>query len=531
MRIVQSAWACNQPNLLTTNSGWLAPEYNLMGWALSCLQLKQYHKDVILYSDSVSAKILIDTLQLPYSEVVCNLDVLNTYHPQLWALPKIYTYSQQEKPFLHVDGDVFIWKKFDDDLLKSNLIAQNVESATKYYEKIMQSLESSLTYFPQEIIVERELKNPILAYNAGIFGGTDISFFKEYTGKAFEFVDKNIANLSKINVTNFNIFFEQYLFYCLIKKNKLNVGVLIPEIIGDNQYKGFGDFARVPYEKHYLHLLGVYKKREFICKQMANRLRQDYPLYYYRIIELFKKQKTPLFKDYYYFLHDYSQKELISRYMRLKENYLTNNIGKINLDNKLQLPENITVNRLIKINKEVLLDKMQLKDLALFCRKINLIIKDKFSLISKDYLYARDSNANLYFQNLFDDVKNIYHKKIVADDSVKVLESKYEWSSFFEKKDNNKLNINSKPDKKAATIYTLVTPECDREGFSITTVDSLDIILLEILKETKTIHELLTELKAYFDEDELNKSQIEFEALIFGRIKMGIHVKSIRVLL
>ena len=72
MRIIQSSWACNQPDLLTTNAGWLAPEYNLMSWTLSCLQLKQYYSEVVLYCDSVSAKTLIDVLQLPYSDVVCN---------------------------------------------------------------------------------------------------------------------------------------------------------------------------------------------------------------------------------------------------------------------------------------------------------------------------------------------------------------------------------------------------------------------------------------------------------------------------
>lgn len=53
------------------------------------------------------------------------------------------------------------------------------------------------------------------------------------------------------------------------------------------------------YYPEYLHLLGSYKRNDFVCKQMANRLRQDYPEYYYRIIELFKKNKVPLIKDYY----------------------------------------------------------------------------------------------------------------------------------------------------------------------------------------------------------------------------------------
>lgn len=366
MRIIQSAWSCKQPDLLTTNSGWLAPEYNLMAWTLSCMQLKKYYSDVVLYCDSVSAKMLIDILQLPYSEVICNLDVLNKYHSQLWALPKIYSYSQQEKPFLHVDGDVFIWKKFEENLTKGNLIAQNIEFSTDYYEKIMVTLEAGLTYFPKEILRERKLKNPILAYNAGIFGGTDISFFKKYTSEAFEFVDRNLNNLSKINVVNFNIFFEQYLFYCLAKEQRINVRVLKSNKIGDNQYKGFGDFARVPYEKQYLHLLGNYKKSEFICKQMANRLRQDYPHYYYKIIELFKVNRTPLFKDYYFFFDNNSQQELLSQYSKLKENYKKNDIVGLNNYPKLHLGKEVTVDSLLDKSIIKSLTNIQIKDLVFF---------------------------------------------------------------------------------------------------------------------------------------------------------------------
>jgi hypothetical protein len=119
IRSIQSFWSCNQTNLLSTNAGWLAPEYNLMGWTLSCLQLKQYFNEVVLYTDSIAARMLIDYLKLPYNEVICTMDALNHYNPELWALPKIYTYSVQQQPFLHVDGDVFIWERFDNDLLQA----------------------------------------------------------------------------------------------------------------------------------------------------------------------------------------------------------------------------------------------------------------------------------------------------------------------------------------------------------------------------------------------------------------------------
>ncbi|QSB26058.1 DUF6734 family protein [Flavobacterium sp. CLA17] len=525
MRIIQSAWACNKSDLLRNNSGWLSPEYNLISWTLSCLQLKQYYPELVLYCDSTYAKLFIDTLELPYSDVVCNLDILNKYHPQLWALPKIYSYAQQEKPFLHVDGDVFIWKKFEDRLLSSELITQNKEAATDYYEKIMISLEASLNYFPDEIQKERKSQKPILAYNAGIFGGSDISFFQEYASKAFEFVNKNVLNLPKINISSFNIFFEQYLFYCLTKKYNKKVNVLLSETIGDNQYKGFGDFARVPYEKQYLHLLGNYKRNEFVCKQMAPRLRQDYPEYYYRIIDLFKTNKLSLYNDYYN-LENITKDFLVQRYKRLNNNALAiekqEAVKAVSFDFKRDLRKEIG---------NIILNKEQFIDFEIFNSRINSIIKIDFLFISKDYLYARDCLANFYFQCLFEDKSDIYNKKIVRGDDYRIIKSDFNWSSFIEKQKDNKEYEFFKLEKSDAGISTLIVPECDQNKFSLTYIDELDLVILEILKTDKTIRELFDALEEYFDTDELFKIPAEFEKLIFGRIKLGIHVKSIKVII
>jgi hypothetical protein len=527
MRIIKSAWACSRPNLLTSNSGWLAPEYNLMSWALSCLQLKQYYPELVLYCDSVSARMLIDALQLPYSDVVCNLDSLNFYHPQLWALPKISAYSQQENSFLHVDGDVFIWKKFDDDLLKGDLIAQNIETASDYYNNIMHSLESGLNYFPPEITSERKSKKPMFAYNAGIFGGNDIAFFKEYTSKAFTFVDKNLYNLSNINVTNFNIFFEQYLFYCLTKKNNKKVNVLISEPIEDNRYRGFADFVRVPYEKDYLHLLGAYKRNEFVCRQMADRLRQDYPIYYYRIIELMKNNKIPLYKDYYSHLEKYNEKYLLKRYHLLKNSFL--NKERCDIKHAYKKPaKKVTYSYFTSDRQMLTLNEEQLQDLQVLVFRINEIRDIKFSNISVDSLYGRNCNSNYYFEYLFGNMGIIYEKKIIATENLELLETEYDWCLLREKSKKGITDIELLKTNFGSKI--IVVPECDNDGFSATAIDSLDNLLLKILSVEKTIQEVLDEIKKYFDEEELKKSSLEFKKLIFGRLKLGLHTKSIRVI-
>ena len=529
MRIIQSMWTANQADMLNNSFGWLSPEYHLMSWALSCLQLKQFYPKVILYADTTASKFLVDNLKLPYDEVVCNLDTLNHYDSRLWALPKIKAYSLQEKPFLHVDGDVFVWKKFEDDLLKSGLIAQNKDQIASF-EITMQSLESSFTYFPKEMSQDRQAKNPIQTYNAGIYGGSDIDFFQEYSQKAFEFVNKNIHHFSETDITEFNVIYEQYLFNCLAKSQNKKVNVLFSKTYKDDEYKGFGDFDMIPFEKQYIHLFSDYKKSESKCNQMANRLRLDYPEYYYRIIELFKKNKIPLYKNYYFF-DKYLEKDLVSKDLKLKAEFSNDSIEKHQKTAKTPSFIKVIWDAIIDINSRKLLDDKQLEDVALFCRKINRIAKDKFSLLSDDYLYGRDLNKTQYFQFLFEDLKSIYSKKIVADTIYEIIESDYDWSYYFEKNYNVRLNVNSLPSKEITTIHSLIIPECNDVGFTVSTLDDLDLVLLEILQNAKTINEFLEELKACFDEDDLNDSKAEYELLIFKKIKKGIHNKSIRVLL
>ncbi len=92
-----------------------------MGWALSCLQLRLLYQEVDLYCNSKAASLLKDQLGLPYTNVYETHNDLNLVNEKLWALHKIFTYSLQDDPFLHVDGDVFLFKELPDSLLGSEL--------------------------------------------------------------------------------------------------------------------------------------------------------------------------------------------------------------------------------------------------------------------------------------------------------------------------------------------------------------------------------------------------------------------------
>jgi len=526
MRIIQSMWTANQSVLLNNSFGWLSPEYHLMSWALSCLQLKQFYPKVILYSDTAASRMLIDNLKLPYDELVCNLDTLNHYDSKLWAVPKMKAYSLQESPFLHVDGDVFVWKKFDDSLLNSPLIAQNKDELTSFTEYI-QKLEANFSYFPNEIIEDRNLNHNVQTYNAGIYGGSDIDFFKEYTSKAFDFINKNKLHFKNTDITEINVIFEQYLFYCMAKSKNKKVSVLFPETYKKDEYKGFGDFDKIPFEKQFIHLLSDYKKSEAKCNQMAQRLRLDYPEYYYKIISLFKKNKIPMLKEYYFF--ETQKDSYLKNHLDLKESF-----GKRNLE--IFIPESYIKNKIeiktllwnLPLNN---LSNEQWKDLVLFVEEINLILVKEYSTISNDYLYARDIHLPSFNSILFENKNEVYNKRIAVANSYKIIRSQFNWCSFFEKNATSDLNLNDPPSRTASEIISVMIPECDTLGFSINAIDELELTILQLIGTGITLNELFNELKCYFDEEDLKDSSAEFEQLIFKKINNGFLNKSIQLII
>ena len=173
MKIVQSFWSGNQTDF-TNNYGWYSYKHHWMSWILSCHQLVKHHKEVELYTDCFGYEILITKLQLPYTKVHVVLDELNHYNKNLWAIAKIRTFQLQTEPFIHVDGDVFVWDSLIDKFENSNLITQNLEVTTDYYRERWNVIFPQLSFLPNEMINYHENKSN-LACNMGIIGGTILS--------------------------------------------------------------------------------------------------------------------------------------------------------------------------------------------------------------------------------------------------------------------------------------------------------------------------------------------------------------------
>ncbi len=210
MRIVQTFWTAGR-DPLEHPFGWSHPEYNLMSWALSCLSLREHYDEVALYTDQEGYDVLINKLHLPYTEVNVVYDK-NLCLPQHWAYAKIKTYSMQTKPFLHVDGDVYLPHPIPEDIANAPLVAQNREIGTHYYRSMIDRLLS----YPEIILpeyVQRGLAvQSVPSYNMGIFGGSDLDFIQRYCKEVEDFMQVNNMNDLSERVSNIdcNVFLSRY---------------------------------------------------------------------------------------------------------------------------------------------------------------------------------------------------------------------------------------------------------------------------------------------------------------------------------
>ncbi len=293
MKIVQSFWTkpiIDQSDSYTRdrfNGGWPSSTYHFMSWALSCLKLRQHYESVELVTDRMGKYLLIDLLNLPYTRCEIVLDQLSHYPSDLWALGKILTYSLQKEPFLHVDSDVYIWKKFRPALISASLVAQNQDCNHPAYQRMLSQMEALQFKMPAAMVRERKAQPDIFAVNAGILGGQSIEFMKEYTELAFSLVDNNLELLSQVETAAFNPVMEQYLFYCLAQEKQLPIQYFFSEVDYGNAPFDYVRFWDINYnDSGYIHLISGFKKDMAMVESMAFRLRAEYPAFYYQILSL-----------------------------------------------------------------------------------------------------------------------------------------------------------------------------------------------------------------------------------------------------
>lgn len=305
MKIVQTFYNYNKDLPIANTAGFLCPEFHWMSMALSCSLLKKHFGFVTLYCNQSAKEIIVDQLKLPYDEVVIIPDFMEDF-TNLWALPKIHTYSCQNEPFIHVDNDWFMFDKLDDNLLSAPLIGQNIEyDDQNHHRLIINGLIDIGVKFPLEIQNVLDIGEILNVTNAGVIGGMDISFFKVYVKEIYDFINVNYGKLINIDCHTgiLNSIYEQLFYYEFAKIHNIDISYCTP---GEKLSTTF-DWMQIDFtntRKHgYMHLIGNLKKDINAFRFVSMFLGSKFPELHANILSTCKLSGIVLKQRYFDFLY------------------------------------------------------------------------------------------------------------------------------------------------------------------------------------------------------------------------------------
>lgn len=211
----------------------------ILSWKTSVKLSKKFFKNVILITDNWAWENLFKELNLPFTDVQMFSDEINI-DTKLWSISKAYAIKTMKTPFLHIDSDVYIWKKLKKEFLNADLLVQseeNIKSRDQYllyhstYWDYNNSFIKSNKYLDDFNPNERD----IYAFNCGVIGGNNVKFLHDYADNMIEIF--NIYNKRKEKIEKLSVaFLEQTLLLMMAEKNNINVEFLIKDGIKQDYY-------------------------------------------------------------------------------------------------------------------------------------------------------------------------------------------------------------------------------------------------------------------------------------------------------
>lgn len=534
MKFVQTFWTgtateTDKAAPLKLKAGWHTSEYHWMSWALSCLQLLKLYDQVELVTDRLGKQILIDTLGLPYTSVSLALEgELEELPPGLFSLAKIKTYSLQKEPFIHVDGDLFLFQSLPPHILQSGLVSSNPEADLFFNAEAVKEVTQKGYVLPHHL---KGLENEthLFSSNAGIIGGHDLDFIKAYCNHAFDFVAANKALLKESVPDGSNFLIEQMSFFYLARKMGKGVAYVSEDPVTDPLYHDFIRVADIP-DVPMVHAVGGCKRFPFMLDHLAKRLRLHYPDYYYRILACCKEQKTVLSNSFYkYYDWGYSSE---SGDLSVKQ--AESNITEKSAQKPLEQIFERTIKALQYAMPDMaipdshhgfrhLLDSDNVPDQCKDILNLELLI-DK----AQDFPDQPAEIAALYAQGEqhYQKTVDTFNMGISVDteQSISLAQSTQFYTACWNWwKDNDENmreilteNFSTDPDELAVAI----TPDILTMDAYVYYLDALDAYVVEVLKRGEvSIDQVLAEVAQAFEEEIDPNTNLEYRYLIFDTVK------------
>jgi hypothetical protein len=289
MRAVWSFWS--KPFHAYKGRIWREPRHHLLAWGLSLKLARQHFAETQLVTDSAGKAMLVDELGLEFDEITTELDCLRDTDSGWWAMGKLVAYSLQDRPFVHLDTDVFLWRPLPRALLAAPVFSQcpeqhSLENAwcgpqhvASLFEKHQRSLpvewewasSRNTTWFREE--------------NCGILGANRVDFIRYFARTAIEMVNAPSHRALWAEVSEksaFNMLIEQFLLGACVDYHQLNPespfrGVSIRHLFSSwHEAHNPDAAARIGYT----HLLGDAKTHPEVVARLERRVAMLDPIFH-----------------------------------------------------------------------------------------------------------------------------------------------------------------------------------------------------------------------------------------------------------
>lgn len=239
---------------------------------LAAFLIKEHYGEVHLITDNKGEKKFKDlnifsSIDTRLEEVPKNLGVI-------WSLGKIYAYkliTEKKEPFIHIDGDLLLFKPLDEKILQKGLIAQHREP----YGYDSYHVKDFTKAIPNPFYLKKKKVNH--APNMGVFGGNNIDFINLYANESLKMATDS-KNQKFFTETVFDPGFgppcilEQYYLGLLADIHSVNIDYLFPGRWPSNS---------IAEKLGFCHVWGAkYHKREELHPKIK-KLKYRYGLSYY----------------------------------------------------------------------------------------------------------------------------------------------------------------------------------------------------------------------------------------------------------
>lgn len=276
MRAIQTFWIYNESNVFNCG-GWINKRYEFISWSLSFVLLKRQFSKIDLYGNTEGIETLTKILELPYDKTYAILNTPSPFLTDFWTLGKLAIYAAQKEPFIHVDGDVYWFKKVEQDFINSDLLAQSLELDDPMYHN---NWKNSGLLLDIPTFLQTPFASRSMACNAGIIGGNNINLFKEFYQEILNFLEKNIFTLrqKKEDFPFYEVYLEQVFLMCFAHMKEINFKFLKKPVFRTNFEEVTNFLALEPnLQPNYIHLVATFKQRIQYCNQMEYWLNKIWP--------------------------------------------------------------------------------------------------------------------------------------------------------------------------------------------------------------------------------------------------------------